>query len=115
MNRMKLTVVAAGLMLAASGAFAQDAARRAEELRNSSEMMKPQTNAPERTMAPAPSRPQTEAERNAEAMRTSSEMMRPQTSVPAGSPDKAPMAAPQSEAERKAAAERKKSELMKPQ
>ncbi len=115
MNRMKLTVVAAGLVLAAGGAFAQDADKRAEELRNSSEMMKPQVNVPERTMAPSTSRPQTEAERRAEEMRSSSEMMRPQTSTPSGSPDKAPMSSPPNAAESKAAAEREKSEMMRPQ
>jgi hypothetical protein len=115
MNRIKLAVVIAGLGLAANGAFAQDAAKRAEELRNSSEMMKPQVNGPERTMAPATSRPQSEAERRAEELRISSEMMRPPTNVPAGSMDKAPLSSPPNSAESKAAAEREKSELMKPQ
>ncbi len=59
MNRMKLMVVAAGVMLAAGSVSAQDAAKRAEEQRNSSEMMKPQTTAPERSMV-SPS-PQSEA------------------------------------------------------
>ena len=115
MNMIKLTAVAAGLALVAGSAFAQDAAKRAEELRQGSEMMKPQTGTPERTMAPSMSRPQTEAERKAEEMRTSSEMMKPQTSTPSGSVDKAATSSAPSAAEAKAAAERQKSEMMKPQ
>lgn len=115
MNTIKIMALAVGLALASSGAFAQDAAKRAEEMRNSAEMMKPQTNAPERTMMPAAPRPQSEAERKAEEMRTSSEMMKPQTSTPTRAMDKAPMASPPNAAESKAAAERQKSEMMKPQ
>ncbi len=115
MNRMKIAALAAGLVLASSGALAQDAAKRAEDLRNSSEMMKPQTNVPERTMMPATPRPQSDAERKAEEMRISSEMMKPQTSTPAGATDRPPTASPPSAAESKAAAERQKSEMMKPQ
>lgn len=115
MNRMKIAALAAGLVLASSGAMAQDAAKRAEEQRNSSEMMKPQTNAPERNMMPAAPRPQSDAERKAEEMRTSSEMMRPQTSTPAAGTGSPSTASPPSAAESKAAAERQKSEMMKPQ
>jgi len=114
MNRMTIAAMAAGLVLASS-AFAQDADKRAEELRNSSEMMKPQTSVPERTMMPATPHPQSEADRKAEEMRISSEMMKPQTSTPAGATDRPPTASPPSAAESKAAAERQKSEMMKPQ
>ena len=115
MNRMKIAALAAGVALASSGAWAQDAAKRAEELRNSSEMMRPQTSIPERTMMPATPRPQSEAERKAEEMRTSSEMMKPQTSTPVGAGSPTPATSPPSAAENKAAAERAKSEMMKPQ
>ena len=115
MNMIKLTAVAAGLVLVAGGAFAQDAEKRAEELRQSSEMMKPQTSTPERTMSPSMSRPQTESERKAEEMRTRSEMMKPETSTPSGSMEKTPSSSSPSDAETKAAAERQKSEMMKPQ
>ena len=115
MNRMNIAVIATCVMAVAGSALAQDAARKAEELRNSSEMMKPPTNAPERTMSPAgQATPASEEERKAEEMRQRSEMMKPETSTPAaGSVDKAP-AVPASESERKAEEARQRSEMMKP-
>jgi len=98
-------------ILMAGSAMAQDAAKRAEELRQSSEMMKPQTNAPERATPMAA--PVSEADRKAEEARIRSEAMKPDTSAPASTAQ--PSAVPLSEAERKAAEARTRSEMMKPQ
>lgn len=115
MNRIKVVVFSTCLMAAAGGAFAQSNAQNAEELRRSSEMMKPLTDAPARVTGEAPmAAPMSEADRKAEEFRKSTEMMKPQTNPPAMATNQAAMAAPVSEAERKAAEARDRSEKMKP-
>lgn len=111
MTNLRIAVLAACIVLA-NGAVAQDAAKKAEEQRQSSEMMKPHTNAPATAPGSTMAAPTSEAERRAEEARKSSEMMKPQTNVPAASPS---TGAPQSEADRKAAETRQKAEMMKPQ
>jgi hypothetical protein len=114
MNKMQFVVISTGLLMATGGALAQDAAKRTEEIRNSSEAMKPPTDTPARTMQ-APAAPLSEADRKAEEARRSSEQMKPQTNATgttgAGGNT---MAAPLSPADQKAAAEQQKSEMMKP-
>ena len=65
MNKMQFVVISAGLLMTTGGVFAQDAARKAEELKSSSEMMKPPTNAPAATRQ-SPAAPLSEADRKAE-------------------------------------------------
>ncbi len=112
MTNLRIAVLATCIVLA-NGAVAQDAAKKAEEQRQSSEMMKPQTNAPAAAPGSTMSAPMSEADRKAEEARKGSEMMKPQTNVPAGTSPST--SAPQSEADRKAAETQKKSEMMKPQ
>lgn len=115
MNKTGIAILSTCLMVSVGGAFAQDAAKKAEEQKNSAEMMKPPTNAPERTMSPAgQAAPVSEDDRKAEEARKRTEMMKPETSTPAGSADKAPTATPTSEADRKVEEERQKTEMMKP-
>ena len=78
MTTVRYCVLVTCILLAGS-ATARDAARKAEELRQSSEMMKPPTNAPVRSTSP-PAAPVSEAEKRAEAGRKSSEAMKPHTS-----------------------------------
>jgi hypothetical protein len=112
MTKTHLLVFATSILVATSS-FGQDAAKKAEEARRSSEMMKPQTQAPAMTPK-SMAKPMSEADRKAEEARKSSEMMKPQTGMPARS-SAAPMTAPQSTADKKAAETQKKTEMMKPQ
>ena len=50
MIKTRIAVLSTCLMVIAGGAFAQDNAKKAEELRRSSEMMKPPTDAPSGAM-----------------------------------------------------------------
>ncbi len=112
MNNLRIAILATCVLLA-NGAVAQDAAKKAEDQRRSSEMMKPQTNAPAKTPGASQAAPMSEADRKAAEARRSSEMMKPQTNAPAGA--SSPSSSPGSQADRKAAEARKKSEMMKPQ
>jgi hypothetical protein len=112
MTRSHLLVFAASIVVASSS-FGQDASKKAEEARQSSEMMKPQTQAPAMTPK-SMAKPMSEADRKAEEARKSSEMMKPQTAAPSRS-SATPMSAPQGAADRKAAETQKKTEMMKPQ
>ena len=100
-------------ILMTGSAMAQDAAKRAEELRQSSEMMKPKTNAPAQATTTPMAAPMSEADKKAADARMRSEAMKPETAAPATSAR--PSNAPMSEADRKAAEARGKSEMMKPQ
>jgi hypothetical protein len=111
MNKMQFAVISAGLLMATAGAFAQDAARKTEEIKSSSEMMKPPTSAPATTMH-SPATPTSAADRKAEEARKSSEMMKPQTNSTGATGNT--MAAPPSAADQKVTAEQQKSEMMKP-
>jgi hypothetical protein len=114
MKMIAMAVLSTCLGLAAGGALAQDAAKRAQELRNSSEMMRPGASTPERTMSSTPSAQPSEAERKAAEAREASEMMKSQNSSAAAGTMAARPSAPPTEAERKAEAERTRSEQMKP-
>jgi hypothetical protein len=106
-------LILATCILTAGGAMAQDAARRTEEIRQNSEAMKPQMNAPERATSSPMAAPVSEADRKAEEARMRSEAMKPETSAPASTAR--PATDPVSEADRKAAEARTRSEMMKPQ
>jgi hypothetical protein len=119
MNKMKIAVLSTCLTVFAGGVLAQnDAARRAEELQRSSEMMKPQTNAPAGAMNKGDSSmstPTSEADRKADEMRRSIEMMKPPTQAPAASATTGgTVSNPASEADRKADEDRQRVEQMKP-
>ena len=111
MTHSHLLVFATSILVATTS-FAQDAAKRAEEQRQSSEMMKPQTHAPAKARNPTVT-PMSEADRKAEEAKKSSEMMKPPTAQQTRS-NAAPMSAPESAADKKAAETQKKTEMMKP-
>jgi hypothetical protein len=100
-------------ILMAGSAMAQDAAKRAEEIRQSSETMKPPMNAPAQATTTPMAAPVSEAEKKAADARMRSEAMKPEMTAPATSAP--PSNTPMSEADRKAAEARGKSEMMKPQ
>jgi hypothetical protein len=113
MNKTTFAVLTSAMLIATGSAFAQDAAKRAEEIKSSSEMMRPPTSNSATTTAPSPATPLSAADQKAEDARRSSEMMKPQTNAPAA-PAGNSMAAPSSAADQKAAAEQSRSEMMKP-
>ncbi len=114
MTKIRLTIVSACLLLT-TGAFAQTDAQKAEQLRQSSEMMKPPTNPPARsTGSGSVASPVSAEERKAQERRQSSEMMKPPSNAPARPASSGSTAAPMSDADRKAAEARRRSEMMKP-
>ena len=79
MIKTRIAVLSTCLMVIAGGAFAQDNAKKAEEMRRSSEMMKPQgNNPPAGAMSHGTSKPMTAEEMKAEEARRKSEQMKPQ-------------------------------------
>ena len=78
MNKMKIAVLSTCLMIVAGGAVAQsDAEKKAEDLKRSSEMMKPQTQEPAGATSRGMSTPTSEAERKAEEEKRKAEQMKP--------------------------------------
>ena len=112
MNMTRLALITTLLAAATGGALAQGTIDRADELRQSSEMMKPPTMATgkwqRQAQAPAPL---SEADRKAEEFRMNTEMMRPQSPSTA---NRATAVSPMSEADRKVAEAMQRSEQMKP-
>jgi hypothetical protein len=116
MIKTRIAVLSTCLMVIAGGAFAQDNAKKAEELRRSSEMMKPPTDAPSGAMNKGgSSTPMSEADKKAEEMRKSSEMMKPQGNNPPAGAMSHGTSKPMTAEEMKAEEARRKSEQMKPQ
>lgn len=116
MKTIQGLVIGTCILVASGTAIGQDADKRAEELRRSSEQMKPPTQAtPGGSSMPSASPTSPEEKRAAEA-RTRSEQMIPQNqSTPSSASGQPSASRPMTEAEKQAEDARRRSEQMKPQ